>query len=124
MAEAGRIKHHLANNLHKPDNTVLIIGYCSPESLGGRLMRGDKSVRIFGESFAVKCKVETISAYSAHADYKEMLQLLSCQEPENVKRVFLVHGETDVMLDWRKTLQQKGFQEVDIPLSGESFKLR
>jgi len=124
MAEAGRIKHHLANNLHKPDNTVLIIGYCSPESLGGRLMRGDKSVRIFGESFAVKCKVETLSAYSAHADYNEMLQLLSCQEPENVKRVFLVHGETDVMLDWRKTLQQKGFQEVDIPLSGESFKLR
>jgi metallo-beta-lactamase family protein len=124
MAEAGRIKHHLANNLHKPENTVLLVGYCTPESLGGRLQRGDKTVKIFGDDIHIKCRVEVITSYSAHADYSEMLLFLSCQPPATTKKLFLVHGETGVMLDWRKTLMDKGYEEVEIPVAGETFKLR
>ena len=115
MAEAGRIKHHLKNNIAGPQNTILIVGFCSPDSLGGRLMAGNKTVKIFGEEYPVNAAVEVINSFSAHADYNEMLEYLSCQDPSKVKKMFLVHGEYHVQTDWREKLVAKGFASVDIP---------
>jgi metallo-beta-lactamase family protein len=123
MAEAGRIKHHIANNVSNPDNTILIVGHCEAESLGARLARGDDEVRIFGELHAVKATVEVMGAFSAHGDYEEMLHVLSCQNAEKVKRVFVVHGELASQQAYQIKLIQAGFKHVDIPVKGETFTI-
>ena len=102
MAEAGRIKHHIRNTIESAQNTILLVGYCTPDSLGGRLGAGAKEVRIFGKPYSVNARVEQLNAYSAHADYEEMLQYLSCIESRKVKHTFLVHGDYDVQHDWRQ----------------------
>ena len=115
MAEAGRVKHHLANNIENPNNAVLIIGYCEPSSNGGKLARGDKSISIFGKKFDVKAKVHVIDFFSAHGDYNEMLKYLSCQDAIKVETLFVVHGNKEVMLSFKVKLQEKGFDNVIIP---------
>lgn len=115
MAEAGRVKHHIANNIDDPRNTILIVGYCEPESLGGRLMRGAEEVSIFGTRYEVKAEVEIIRSMSAHGDYEDLRQWLACQEPREIRKLFLVHGEYEVQTAFRDWLLKKGFQDVEIP---------
>jgi metallo-beta-lactamase family protein len=121
MIDAGRIKHHVKNNVSDSRNTILLVGYCSPNSIGGRLMNKDKTVRIFGEEYEVKADVEVISSFSAHADYKEMIQYLKCQNPSLVKRLFLVHGEYEVQQEFKNTLSKVGFNNIEIPDQGQVF---
>jgi metallo-beta-lactamase family protein len=123
MAEAGRIKHHIANNILNPNNTILIVGYCSPTSLGGALKRGEKEVRIFGEMYPVKALVESIEAFSAHADYNEILSYLECQNPKQVRKMFLVHGDMEAQESLKEKLNNKGFKKVEIPEMGEEFEV-
>ncbi len=123
MAEAGRIKHHIANNILNPNNTILIVGYCSPTSLGGALKRGEKEVRIFGEMYPVKALVESIEAFSAHADYNEILNYLECQNPKQVRKMFLVHGDMEAQESLKGKLNNKGFKKVEIPEMGEEFEV-
>lgn len=123
MAEAGRIKHHIANNVGNPKNTILFVGYCTPESLGGKLKRGEKMVRIFGDEFEVRANIETLDYFSAHADKAEMLQFFSHQNKKKIEQVFLVHGEYETQLAWQETLQQYGFQKITIPKQAETFKV-
>lgn len=123
MIEAGRIKHHLKNNIEDGRNTVLIAGYCSPNSIGGKLTAGQKKVRIFGNEYDVKADVRVITSFSAHADYKEMQSYLSCQDISKVKKLFLVHGEYEVQQDFRNKLIQQGFISVEIPEEGNTFDL-
>lgn len=123
MAEAGRIKHHLANNINNPDNTILIVGHCEPESLGGRLAAGNKEVRIFGETYAVRALVEEISSLSAHGDSKEMMDILSCQDISKIKKTFLVHGEYGTQLRFKEKLENAGYKNIEIPEKGANFYL-
>lgn len=115
MAEAGRVKHHIKNNIGNEKNTVLIVGYCEPSSLGGKLVAGNKVVRIFGDEYDVKSEIRVIKSMSAHGDYEDLLRFLSCQNPEEVKKVFLVHGEYDVQAKLKQRLIHKGFINVIIP---------
>ena len=115
MAEAGRIRHHILNNIGDRKNTILMVGYCTPTSLGGHLAAGDKQVRIFGKDYDVMAKVEVMNSYSAHGDSKEMLDYLLCQDPKAVKKMFLVHGEYSVQQDWKVTLNKAGFMNIEIP---------
>lgn len=115
MAEAGRVKHHIANNIDNPQNTILIVGYCEPQSLGGRLMRGAKEVSIYGTRFQVNAEVGVIRSMSAHGDYEDLSQWLACQDPKAVKKLFLVHGEYEVQQIFRNWLLKKGFQDIEIP---------
>ena len=78
-------------------------------------MDGAPVVRIFGQNFPVIAEVISLQAYSAHADYKEMLRFLDCQDKQKVKRVFLVHGELPVQENWRNTLMKAGYKDVVIP---------
>ncbi len=123
MAEAGRVKHHIRNAIENPNNTILMVGYCTPDSLGGRLMAGAKEVSIFGKVFSVNATVEQIHAYSAHADYEEMLQYLSCLDAAQVKKVFLVHGDYDVQVDWREKLKKAGFNHIEIPEQHSTWEI-
>ncbi len=115
MADAGRVKHHIMNNISDEKNTILLVGYCEPHSLGGRLANGAKEVKIFGEMFEVKAQVGQMRSMSAHGDYEDLCQFLACQVAANVKTLFLVHGEYDVQQDFAKRLNRKGFKEVVIP---------
>lgn len=115
MMEAGRILHHLRNNIENKKNTILIVGYCEPSTLGGRLLRGDKSIKLFGEELQVNAEIEVMEEYSAHGDYQEMISYLSCQEISQVKEVYLVHGEYEVQLEYREKLLDAGFKNIRIP---------
>ena len=121
MAEAGRIKHHIANNCENPRNTILIVGYCSPSSLGYQIKNRADEIRIFGETYKLKANVEVMDSFSAHADYEEMIDYLNCQNASQVKKVFLVHGEYDTQLVFKDRLEKEGFSTVEIPQQGEGF---
>lgn len=123
MAEAGRIKHHIKNNISNPKNTILFVGYCSPHSLGGRLIQGQEEVKIYGEFYKVKAQVKKINGFSAHGDYHEMLSYLDGQDRQVVKKVFLVHGEENVMDDYKLKLQDKGFNNIYIPSYKEEIEI-
>jgi metallo-beta-lactamase family protein len=115
MAEAGRVKHHISNTVENSRNTILMTGYCEPRSLGGRLLAGNKEVSIFGMLHEVHAEVGGIKSMSAHGDYEDLFQWLSCQSKEMVKKLFLVHGEPEVQAELQRRLIQKGFSDVQIP---------
>jgi metallo-beta-lactamase family protein len=121
MAEAGRIKHHIANNCENPKNTILIVGYCSPGTLGYQIKNREEELRIFGDTFKLKANVEIMDSFSAHADYSEIIDYLGCQDKKRVKKVFLVHGEYDTQLIFKEKLEKEGFRNVEIPQQGEGF---
>ncbi len=123
MAEAGRVKHHLANNISNPDNTILIVGHCEPESLGGRLVAGNKAVRIFGETYQVNAQVEEISSLSAHGDQQEMLTFLACQDAKTIKKTFIVHGDYPAQQVFKEKLEEAGHRHVEIPTLGSQFEI-
>ncbi len=115
MADAGRVKHHISNNIENSRNTILLTGYCEPHSLGGKLMAGAKEVNIFGTVHEVNAEVGAIRSMSAHGDYDDLCQFLSCQDPKMVKRLFVVHGEYNVQQEFQRRLISKGFADVEVP---------
>lgn len=115
MADAGRVKHHISNNIENSRNTILFTGYCEPRSLGGRLLAGEKEVTIFGILHEVHAEIGVMRSMSAHGDYEDMCQWLACQDPSQVKKLFLVHGEYEVQQNFKQRLIKKGFMDVEIP---------
>jgi metallo-beta-lactamase family protein len=115
MAEAGRVKHHIANSIEDPKNTILMVGFCEFHSLGAKLMRGENPVRIYQQEFEVNASIGSIRSMSAHADYDDLCQFLACQNPQAVKKVFVVHGEYEVQQEFQQRLRKKGFPEVIVP---------
>ncbi len=115
MAEGGRVKHHISNTIENSRNTILFTGYCEPRSLGGRLLAGAKEVTIFGVYHQVNAEIGSIRSMSAHGDYEDLSQFLACQNPREVKTLFLVHGEYDVQQDFKSRLLKKDFLDVQIP---------
>ncbi|MEY3437098.1 MAG: MBL fold metallo-hydrolase [Sphingobacteriales bacterium] len=115
MAEAGRVKHHISNNIENSRNSILMTGYCEPNSLGARLLSGRKEVKIFGVVHEVHAEIGQIRSMSAHGDYEDLCQFLACQDPKSVRKLFLVHGEFPVQEDFRDRLQNKGFTDIEIP---------
>ena len=115
MGDAGRVKHHISNNIENSNNTILFTGYCEPHSVGGRLLKGDKEITIFGMKHQVHAEIGSIRSMSAHGDYEDLCQWLACQETRKVKKLFLVHGEYEVQKDFQQRLIKKGFLDVEIP---------
>ncbi|MHC4674192.1 MAG: MBL fold metallo-hydrolase RNA specificity domain-containing protein [Planctomycetota bacterium] len=122
MCEVGRILHHLKNNLEDPRNTVLIVGYQAAHTLGRRLVEKNKKVRIFGEMYKVKARVKVLNGFSAHADAAE-LAAMTAPLTDKIKKVFLVHGELDQAQALADTMRERGFAEVIIPNSGDTFDI-
>lgn len=123
MAEAGRVRHHIAHTVEDPRNTILMTGYCEPMSLGGRLKEKPDEVGIFGKRFKVRAQIDEISSLSAHGDYEELSQWLACQNPSEIKKLFLVHGDYDVQERFKDRLLRKGFTDVHIPALHEEVGL-
>lgn len=123
MMEAGRVKHHLANNIENPRTTILSVGYCSPTTLGAKIMRGDNTVSIFGVKYKVKATLASIEAFSGHADYEELIQYLSCQNPAKLQNIFIVHGEDESRYAYSKHLSDAGFTKNYVPTFRESIDI-
>lgn len=123
MAEAGRVKHHIKNNIGSSKNTILMVGYCEPNSLGGHLLNGDKQVYIFGDMYSVVANVQAINSMSAHGDYEDLLHFLACQDAGKVSKVFLVHGEYDIQQRFAQRIKDAGFNNVEIPFQHQKIVL-
>ncbi len=123
MMEAGRVKHHLVNNISDPKNTILIVGYCAPTTLGARIGRGEKEVSIFGTVYPVKAEVKKIESFSGHADYKELISFLGCQDKKALSKMFIVHGEYETQKKYVSTLLNEGFINIEIPAKGQEYEI-
>lgn len=121
MMDAGRIKHHLAKYIEDPNNTLLIVGYCEPSTIGGKLLDGAKEIKIYGKDFQVNASVEVITSYSAHADYEELIKFINCQDPSKVKSLYLVHGTLEAQEYFADKLRERGFENVSIPAKGDKL---
>jgi metallo-beta-lactamase family protein len=124
MMTGGRIVHHLINHIENPNNTILVVGFCAPHTLGAKIRRGDKKVRIFGVEKRVRAKIEIMDSYSAHGDQNEMLEYLSNLDRSKLKNIFLVHGDLERQEKFRAGLEQEGFGNIEIPELGQKYKLR
>lgn len=123
MMEAGRVKHHLANNITDPRNTILVVGYCAPTTLGARIVRGDKEVSIHGTIYPVKAEVKKIESFSGHGDYKEMISFISCQDKKSLAKIFIVHGEYETQKKYVASLNNEGFSNIEIPAKGQEYEI-
>ena len=122
MCEAGRILHHLRNNLEDPRCTVLITGYQADNTLGRRLLDKAPEVKVFGEPMRVRASVESLQALSAHADQAELLEWMK-PLAGTVKKVFLVHGEPDGARTLQQAIQKEYGVETLLPGWGHKFEL-
>lgn len=121
MANAGRVRHHIANNLEDPDNTILLVGYATPSTPAGMLIAGVDRLKLFGKWLEVKARVERIDALSAHGDRWEMLSFIKNQQ--DLKGMYLVHGDYDVQMAWQAFLEERGFGPIHIPALRDTVKL-
>ena len=115
MGDAGRVKHHISNNIESSRNTILFSGYCEPRSVGGKLLAGNKEIKLYGVVHEVNAEIAAIRSMSAHGDYEDLYRFLACQNVKKVQQLFLVHGEYDVQKAFRQRLLDKGFENVEIP---------
>jgi len=122
MMNAGRVRHHLYNNIQNPKNTFLIVGYCSPDTAGGMLRNGIKQLKVFGDVLDVNAEIKVMDSFSAHADRKELIDFIGHQKG-NVKKIFLVHGEYDSQKSFKQTLIGEGFENVQVPDLGQEVEL-
>jgi metallo-beta-lactamase family protein len=122
MCTGGRIKHHLINNISRPESTVLFVGYQAAGTLGREIVEGKKHVRILGETRPVKAKIRQIQGFSAHADRDELESWVSNLKSEP-SHVFVTHGEDKPAHSFAKLLYQKKGWKTSVPTYGEEAKL-
>jgi metallo-beta-lactamase family protein len=123
MMQAGRVKHHLNNNIENERNTILVVGFCAQNTLGRRIRDGAESVKIFGEEKQVNAEVVIMDSFSAHGDQQEMLDFLQCQDKSKLKTTFLVHGEMDRQTIFKEAILADGFSKVEIPELDQEYEL-
>jgi metallo-beta-lactamase family protein len=121
MCEAGRILHHLKNNIGDPRNTVLIVGYMARNTLGRKLVERQSVVKIFGEEYSLKAEVEIMNAFSSHADRNDLLEYVKPLKGR-IKGIFLVHGEEEQSRALFNTLIEAGYP-VHMPEPGEEVEI-
>ncbi len=123
MAENGRILHHLKNHLGNPRNIVAIVGFMAENTLGRKLVERQPEVTIFGKSHKVNAEIVTLNAFSAHADFKEIIDWLARSNTERLKKIFLVHGEPDSLASLQKKLVEFGIRDIEIVQAGKRYPL-
>jgi metallo-beta-lactamase family protein len=125
MCEFGRIKHHLANTISDSNNLVLIIGYMAANTLGRKLIEGVSPVKIFNTEYDVRAEIKIYNAFSGHGDKNALLENVATAG-ENLKNIFLVHGELDQQEPLREAMKQLANckkTEIQIPEPGDIYVL-
>ena len=122
MAETGRILHHLRNNIENPKNTVLIVSWQAPHTLGRRLADREATVRIFGELYDRRAEVVTIGGFSAHAGQTKLVQYATAAQP-GLKELYLVHGEEKAANPLIRLLRSNGITNITYPGWGQILEI-
>lgn len=123
MCEAGRIVHHLYNNIENAKNTVMIVGYQAEHTLGRKIVEQHPEVSIFGEPKKLNAEVVVMNSFSAHADGHELLRYVERFDKQQLKNIFLVHGDYDQSQKFAAVLTEKNFRRIDIPERMEKCEL-
>jgi metallo-beta-lactamase family protein len=121
MCEGGRIQHHFKHNIWRPECSVVFTGFQVAGTLGRRIVDGAKRAHILGEDMAIRSKVYTIGGFSAHADQGELLEWLGTFT--NKPKIFIVHGEESVSLEFEKIVQNKLGLSTYVPHLGEEVEI-
>jgi len=119
MCEAGRIQHHLRNNIEDERNTILVVGFMAENTLGRRLVEREPTVKIFGDEFTLAARVVKLNAFSAHADQDELVSWISHFNREQLQHLYILHGEYDQSQALAHALGGLGLNEIAIPERGE-----
>jgi metallo-beta-lactamase family protein len=123
MCNGGRVKHHLVNNIVRPECTILFVGYQAIGTLGRQIVDGAKTVRIQGQYFPVRAKVIKVDGFSAHADKDELLQWISAFKNNPPRKVFITHGEEEVSKEFAEVVEQKLGFITERPSRGDKYIL-
>ena len=123
MAEAGRILHHLRNNIENHNNIILMVGYCAENTLGRKIIDKEKIVKIFGEEFHLNAEVIVLHSMSAHADADELINYCKKLSVAKIKRTFLVHGDYDQQQSYSERLKEISIRDVEIPNRGDVYEI-
>ncbi len=122
MCTGGRIKHHLVNNISRPESTVLFVGYQATGTLGRHIVDGAKEVRILGKHYPINARIVQINGFSAHADRDELLRWIS-ELNKPPRQVFVVHGEADTTENFADFLEEKTGWNVAVAQYRQEFVL-
>jgi len=122
MAETGRIVHHIRNNIGDPKNTICIVSWQAPNTMGRRLADREPQVNIFGEVHKRKCDVATIGGLSGHAG-QDLLMKYALGVKDTAKQIFLVHGEERQALTFQQLLKERGVPQTYYPELHEGVEL-
>ncbi|MFD1143204.1 MBL fold metallo-hydrolase RNA specificity domain-containing protein [Larkinella insperata] len=123
MVQGGRVEQHVAANISNPYCTILIIGYCAEGTLGWRLLNGQPTISIKDKEEPVLAKVERTDVFSGHGDRDDLVRFVKHQSPDRLKKIFLVHGDYTSMVAFQQTLQEEGFNQVELPAKGQEYEL-
>ncbi len=124
MCEAGRILHHLKNNVGDSRNTILVVGYMAANTLGRAIADRRPEVSIFGNKFPLRARVKILNTFSAHADYRDLAAYVGGLDPNRLKEVFLVHGEEDAVANLAQVLKAAGVRKATPVEPGKEYELR
>jgi metallo-beta-lactamase family protein len=122
MCTGGRIKHHLALNISRPESTILFVGYQARATLGRQILEGRPEIRINGQALAVRARIAEIRGFSGHAGRRDLLRWLDAFRVPP-RRLFLVHADEDVALGLAEALGRERKWEITIPRYLEEFEL-
>lgn len=122
MCEAGRILHHLKNNIEHEANTVVVIGYMAQHTLGRRIVERREELKIFGRMYKLLCRVEILNGFSAHADADDFARCLG-PIAADLRAAFVVHGENAQPAAMTEILKRAGCKTVHVPAPGDRFEL-
>ena len=123
MCEAGRILHHLANNVEDPRHTILVVGFMAEHTLGRRIVERDPQIKIFGEYHALKAEVAIMNSFSAHAGQDELVDYTRTIDRKKLQQIFLVHGELLQAQLLSSKLSEAGYVKIAIPARGDAVEL-
>jgi metallo-beta-lactamase family protein len=122
MAENGRVLHHLRHIIEDRRNMVLFVSFQAPNTLGNRILNGQRYVKILGDEFTVRAEVRRIDSFSGHADRNDLLNWVKPQL-KHLRAIFLVHGEVDEMKALAEGFRDAGAQRVEMPARGQAFEI-
>ncbi|ABG60661.1 MBL fold metallo-hydrolase RNA specificity domain-containing protein [Cytophaga hutchinsonii] len=123
MITGGRIQHHIRQNIQNPYCTILLVGYAVEGTIGHDLLAGKQTIRFKKRSIPVAAKIIYTDIFSGHTDVNGLIKYLGHQDKAKLKKIFLVHGEHQSMLDFEKRLHEEGYNNIEIPDYGQSYDL-
>ena len=122
MCTGGRVKHHLVNNISRPESTIMFVGYQAHGTLGRRIVDGEREVRILGYNHPVNAKIVRVHGFSGHADREELFKWLTSLK-RSPKRVFVIHGEKDAAKSFAEMIEERTDYPVTVPKYNDVVEL-